>query len=407
LGREENFMTRLRTGYILIFTATLLLVAACSGDGDKTSDKAAQQGEAGGVPVMVARVEQKDVPLQLHAVGNVEAYSTVEVKPQVDGELDRVYFKEGDSVKKGDMLFLLDTRPFEYVLREAEANVARDTAQMKKAKEDARRYEDLIKRGVVSEEQYEQYRANYETLQAAVKADAAAVERARLDLEYCTIRSPIDGRIGEILVHEGNTVEKRKTILAVINQTKPVYVSFSLPEQYLSDVRDYLANEGSLNVYAEIPRGKSPLPVGTAGDEPGAEAGTQAASGPVAGELSFINNEVNEATGTITLKGIFPNEDESLWPGKFVNVSLTLTTQKDAILVPVRAVQTGRDGKYVFVVMPDSTVESRPVTEGAKSGNDIVILKGLKPGERVVTEGHLRLAPGVKVKIKDGAENEV
>lgn len=400
-------MTRLRTGYILIFTATLLLVAACSGDGDKTSDKAAQQGEAGGVPVMVARVEQKDVPLQLHAVGNVEAYSTVEVKPQVDGELDRVYFKEGDSVKKGDMLFLLDTRPFEYVLREAEANVARDTAQMKKAKEDARRYEDLIKRGVVSEEQYEQYRANYETLQAAVKADAAAVERARLDLEYCTIRSPIDGRIGEILVHEGNTVEKRKTILAVINQTKPVYVSFSLPEQYLSDVRDYLANEGSLNVYAEIPRGKSPLPVGTAGDEPGAEAGTQAASGPVAGELSFINNEVNEATGTITLKGIFPNEDESLWPGKFVNVSLTLTTQKDAILVPVRAVQTGRDGKYVFVVMPDSTVESRPVTEGAKSGNDIVILKGLKPGERVVTEGHLRLAPGVKVKIKDGAENEV
>lgn len=400
-------MTRLRTGYILIFTAALLLVAACSGDGDKTSDKTGQQGEAGGVPVIVARVEQKDVPLQLHAVGNVEAYSTVEVKPQVDGELDRVFFREGDSVKKGDMLFLLDTRPFEYVLREAEANVARDTAQMKKAKEDARRYEDLIKRGVVSEEQYEQYRANYETLQAAVKADAAAVERARLDLEYCTIRSPIDGRIGEILVHEGNTVEKRKTILAVINQTKPVYVSFSLPEQYLSDVRDYLANEGSLNVYAEIPRGKSPLPVGSAGDEPGAETGTQAPSGPVVGELSFINNEVNEATGTITLKGIFQNEDESLWPGKFVNVSLTLTTQKDAILVPVRAVQTGRDGKYVFVVMPDLTVESRPVVEGAKSGNDIVILKGLKPGERVVTEGHLRLAPGVKVKIKDGAENEV
>lgn len=400
-------MTRLRTAYTLIFTAALLLAAACSGEGDKNADKTGRQGEAGGVPVMVARVEQKDVPLQLHAVGNVEAYSTVEVKPQVDGELDRVYFKEGDSVKKGDMLFLLDTRPFEYVLREAEANVARDTAQMKKAKEDARRYEDLIKRGVVSEEQYEQYRANYETLQAAVKADAAAVQRAKLDLEYCTIRSPIDGRIGEILVHEGNTVEKRKTILAVINQTKPVYVSFSLPEQYLSDVRDYLANEGSLNVYAEIPRGKSPLPVGTAGDEPGAETGTQAPSGPVAGELSFINNEVNEATGTITLKGIFPNEDESLWPGKFVNVSLTLTTQKNAILVPVRAVQTGRDGKYVFVVMPDSTVESRPVVEGAKSGNDIVILKGLKPGERVVTEGHLRLAPGVKVKIKDGAENEV
>lgn len=152
---------------------------------------------------MVARVEQKDVPLQLHAVGNVEAYSTVEVKPQVDGELDRVYFKEGDSVRKGDMLFLLDTRPFEYALREAEADMARDAAQMRKAKEDARRYEDLVQRGVVSRQQFEQYRADYETLQAAVKADAAAAERARLDLEYCSIRSPIDGRIGEILSTRG------------------------------------------------------------------------------------------------------------------------------------------------------------------------------------------------------------
>lgn len=381
------------------------MVAACSQNGDKAADKSGLQGESAGVPVMVARVEQKDVPLQLHAVGNVEAYSTVEVKPQVDGELDRVYFKEGDSVRKGDMLFLLDTRPFEYALREAEANVARDAAQMKKAKEDARRYEDLIKRGVVSEQQYEQYRANYETLQAAVKADTAATGRARLDLEYCSIRSPIDGRIGEILVHEGNTVEKRKTVLAVINQTKPVYVSFSLPEQYLSDVRNYLAAEGGLDVYADVPKGKAPLPAGAPGEEP--DAGTLAQTEPAVGELSFINNQVNEATGTITLKGIFPNGDESLWPGKFVNVSLTLTTQKDAILVPVKAVQTGRDGKYVFIVLPDSTVESRPVVEGTKSGKDVVILKGLKPGERIVTEGHLRLAPGVKVKIKDGAENEV
>lgn len=184
-------------------------------------------------------------------------------------------------------------------------------------------------------------------------------------------------------------------------------MSFSLPEQYLSDVRNYLAAEGGLDVYADLPTGKSRLPVGTPGEEPVAENGTQAQTVPAVGELSFINNQVNEATGTITLKGIFPNGDESLWPGKFVNVSLTLTTQKDAILVPVKAVQTGRDGKYVFIVLPDSTVESRPVVEGAKSGKDVVILKGLKPGERVVTEGHLRLAPGVKVKIKDGAENEV
>jgi len=398
-------MTRLRTGYIFILTAALFLTAACSGDGDKTAGVKAQQGEGAGVPVLVASAEQKDVPLQLHAVGNVEAYSTVEVKPQVDGELDRIFFKEGDDVRKGDMLFLLDARPFEYALREAEANVARDTAQMKKAKEDARRYEDLVHRGVVSEQQYEQYRADYETLQAAVRADAATVQKAKLDLDYCSIRSPIDGRIGEILVNEGNTVEKRKTVLAVINQMKPVYVSFSLPEQYLTDIRDYLASEGSLGVYADIPKGKSSAPGGSSEGYSAPDDRTVAE--PVLGELSFINNEVNEATGTIMLKGIFRNEEESLWPGKFVNVSLTLTTQKDAILVPLKALQTGRDGEYVFVVLPDSTVESRPVVEGTKSGQDVVILKGLKPGERVVTEGHLRLAPGVKVKIKDGTENEV
>jgi multidrug efflux system membrane fusion protein len=359
-----------------------------------------------GVPVRVATVEQRDVPLQLHAVGNVEAYSTVEVRPQVDGELEQTYFKEGDSVKKGDMLFLLDTRPFEYVYRESEANTARDTAQMKKAKEDARRYEDLVKRGVVSEQQFEQYSADYQALEAAVRADAAAAEKAKLDIEYCSIRSPIDGRIGEILVHIGNTVEKRKTVLAVINQTKPVNVNFSLPEQYLSDIRNYLASEGGLKVYAEIPRGKSSSPVSALKEEPASESGPNAGSRAVEGDLNFINNEVSEATGTIMLKGVFHNEDESLWPGKFVNVSLTLTTQENAILVPAKAVQTGRDGTYVFVVAPDSTVESRPVVEGVKSGQDVVILEGLKPGERVVTEGHLRLAPGVKVTIKEGKENE-
>lgn len=395
-------MTLRRRGHFFLFAAYLILAAACSGDGDKAGREA--QGTA--VPVRVARVELRDVPIQLHAVGNVEAYSTVEVRPQVDGELERIYFKEGDSVKKGDMLFLLDTRPFEYALRAAEANLARDTAQMKKAKEDARRYEDLHRRGVVSEQQYDQYRADYEALEAAVRADRASVEKARLDLEYCSIRSPIGGRIGEILVDVGNTVEERSTTLAVINQTMPVYVNFSLPEQYLSDIRNYLAAEGSLEVYASIPKGKSPSPgVKDEGAEPG--AGSQAESRPAVGELSFINNEVNEATGTIMLKGVFQNEDESLWPGKFVNVSLTLTTQEDAVLVPAKAIQTGREGKYVFVVTPDSTVESRNIVEGVKYGDDVVILEGLKPGERVVTEGHMRLAPGVKVTVRNGTENEV
>ena len=400
-------MTRRGSGYFFLFTAFLIFTAACSGEGDKPADKSSQEGHGAGVPVRVARVEQKDVPLQLHAVGNVEAYSTVEIRPQVDGELDRIFFKEGDSVKKGDMLFLLDTRPFEYSLRESEANMARDMAQMKKAKEDARRYEDLVRRGVVSEQQFEQYRADYQALEAAVRADSASVEKAKLDIEYCSIHSPIEGRIGEILVHVGNTVEKRKTILAVINQTKPVNVNFSLPEQYLSDIRDYLAAEGSLRVYADIPKGKSSSPAGTMDKEAVPGTGPQIESQPAVGELSFINNQVNEATGTIMLKGIFQNEDEALWPGKFVNVSLTLTTQENAILVPAAAIQRGRDGTYVYVVTPDSTVESRPVVEGVKSGQDIVIIKGLHQGERVVTEGHLRLAPGVKVTIKDGKGNEV
>ncbi len=395
-------MTRRRSVYVFLHTAILICIAACSGG----SDEPGQQVQAASVPVRVATVEQRDVPLQLHAVGNVEAYSTVEIKPQVDGELEQIYFKEGDSVKKGDMLFLLDTRPFEYVYRGSEANTARDTAQMKKAKEDARRYEDLVKRGVVSEQQFEQYSADYQALEAAVRADAAAAEKAKLDIEYCSIRSPIDGRIGEILVHTGNTVEKRKTILAVVNQTKPVNVNFSLPEQYLSDIKNYLASEGGLKVYAEIPEGKSSSPVSALKQEPASDTGSHAESRAVEGDLNFINNEVNEATGTIMLKGVFRNEDEALWPGKFVNVSLTLTTQKNAILVPAKAVQTGRDGTYVFVVASDSTVESRPVVEGVKSGQDVVILEGLKPGERVVTEGQLRLAPGVKVTIKEGKENE-
>lgn len=400
-------MTRRRPDYFFLITALFAVIAACSGESDTPADKTSQEVRGTGVPVRVARAEQKDVPIQLHAVGNVEAYSTVEIRPQVDGELDRIYFKEGDSVKKGDMLFLLDARPFEYTLRESEANMARDMAQMKKAKEDARRYEDLVKRGVVSEQQYEQYRADYQALEAAVRADSATIEKAKLDIEYCSIRSPIDGRIGEILMDVGNTVEERSTTLAVINQTMPVYVNFSLPEQYLSDIRNYLAAEGSLAVYAYIPKGKSSSPGGALDKDAASGTGTQTESQPAAGELSFINNEVNEATGTIMLKGIFENDDEALWPGKFVNVSLTLTTQEDAVIVPAKAVQTGRDGTYVFVVTSELTVESRPVVEGAKSGQDVVILEGLKPGERVVTEGHLRLAPGVKVTIKNGTENEV
>jgi multidrug efflux system membrane fusion protein len=400
---RKGFMTRSRPGYFILITAFLMFIAACSGESDTPADKSSQEGRGTGVPVRVARAEQKDVPVQLNAIGNVEAYSIVEVKPQVDGELSKIYFKEGENVSKGELLFLIDTRPYENDLRQAEANMARDTAMLKKAEQDALRYEDLINKGVVSAQQYDQVRAEYESLGATVRADRAAVESAKLELEYCSIRSPIDGRIGEILVHEGNTVESRSTLLAVINQTKPVNVNFSVPEQFLALIRSYKADAGDLKVYASVPKGSRTA------ERQDAEGIKQSANlttenEPAVGTLSFVDNQVNESTGTIMMKAIFQNESETLWPGKFINVTINLTTQEDAIVIPSRAVQTGQDGDYVFVVKPDSTVESRPVVPGARLDGEVVITKGLEPGEIVVTEGQLRLAPGVKVRTNESSQ---
>jgi len=391
-----------------LFFTSLLIVLLLSFSCDRGGSKAEGRPDGGkseGVPVTVARVTTKDVPIRLSAIGNVEPYSTVEIKPQVEGQLSRVYFKEGENVRSGDLLFLIDPRPYENALRQAEANMARNSAMMKNAEQDAARYEDLINKGVVSAQQYDQVKAEFESLKASVNADRAAVANAKLELEYCSIRSPIDGRIGEILVHEGNTVETRTTLLAVINQTKPVFVNFSVPEHFLALIREYLADSGELKVYAVVPytsRKNDESPAGgetaeTAGISPGDQT-------PAEGKLSFIDNKVNETTGTVRLKAVFENADEMLWPGKFVNVSLNLTTQENATIVPARAVQSGQSGDYVFVVKPDSTVESRPVVPGPRVDRDVVITKGLKPGEIVVTEGQLRLAPGMKVRTNDSPE---
>lgn len=398
-------MTRRRPGYFFLITALFAVIAACSGESDGSADKSSQEGEGAGVPVRVARVEQKDVPVQLNAIGNVVAYSIVEVKPQVDGELSKVYFKEGENVSKGELLFLIDTRPYENALRQAEANMARDTAMLKKAEQDALRYEDLINKGVVSAQQYDQVRAEYESLGATVRADRAAVESTKLELEYCSIRSPIDGRIGEILVHEGNTVESRSTLLAVINQTKPVNVNFSVPEQFLALIRSYMADAGDLKVYASVPEGSRTAERQDA-DAEGIKHAPHLASEnePAVGTLSFVDNQVNESTGTIMMKAIFQNDSETLWPGKFINVTIKLTTEEDALVIPARAVQTGQQGDYVFVVKPDSTVESRPVVPGARIDGEVVITKGLEPGELVVTEGQLRLAPGIKVRTNESSK---
>ncbi len=387
---------------IFLFAASLVLAVSCSGEG---GDGKGREGEDAGVPVRVARVEQKDVPVQLTAIGNVEAYSIVEVKPQVDGELSKVYFKEGENVKKGELLFLIDTRPYETALRQSEANMARDSALLKKAEQDALRYKDLISKGVVSAQQYDQVQADYESLVATVRADKAAVERARLELEYCSIKSPIDGRIGEILVHEGNTVESRSTLLAVINQTKPVNVNFSVPEQFLALIRSYMAEAGDLKVYASVPAGsRTEGRKESEGMKDSAEPAVE--DEPAVGTLSFVDNKVNESTGTIMMKAVFQNESEKLWPGKFINVTINLTTQKDALVIPARALQSGQSGDYVFVVKPDSTVESRPVVPGARIGSEVVITKGLEPGELIVTEGQLRLGPGVKVRIEESVSRD-
>ena len=377
----KNKMSRSKNRFIVFLVFGLALLLSCSNGHSQPDQKSNQTA----VPVMVAAVIRKDVPAQLQAIGNVEPYSTVSVKSQVEGQLGKVYFEEGDEVKKGELIFLVDSRPFEASLKQAQANMERNLAQMKKAQSDTRRYAELLKKGIVSEAEYDQYRSSYETFKATVNADAAAVEKAKLQLEYCYIRSPIDGRIGRLMVNPGNIVEGNQTILAVINQIKPIYVTFSVPEQKLSEIRKYMSAAGKLKVEV-IPSAEN--------------------DNPVSGELTFLNNQVDATTGTILLKALFPNEDEFLWPGKFVNIALLLTTLKNAVVIPSEAVQTGQEGEYVFVVKPDLTVESRPVTVGSRLAQHVVIAEGLRLQEKVVTSGQFDLAPGVKVEIKNNAEGD-
>jgi multidrug efflux system membrane fusion protein len=378
--KERIKISCLSMGYVGLLMASLVLLLDCSNGPTQPDQKSNQSA----VPVTVATVIQKDVPVQLQAIGNVEAYSTVSVKSQVEGQLAHVYFEEGDEVRKGELIFLIDPRPFEASLKQAQANMARDVTQMKKAESDTRRYAELLKKGIVSEAEYDQYRTSFETFQATVNADSAAVENAKLQLEYCYIRSPIDGRIGRLMVNPGNIVEANQTTLVIINQIKPIYVTFSIPEQKLIEIRKYMASAGKLKVEAIISTEKD---------------------NPVGGELTFLNNQVDTTTGTILLKALFPNEDELLWPGKFVNVALTLTTINDAVVIPSEAVQTGQEGEYVFVVKSDLTVESRPVIIGGRLDQDVVIAEGLQPEEKVVTNGQHDLAPGVKVEVKNRVES--
>jgi multidrug efflux system membrane fusion protein len=362
-----------------MFLSVLAFSSSCSGDSAGQSPKKDAKGVPA-VPVLVSPVIQKPMAVELRAIGNVQAYSTVVVKSLVEGTLTQAYFKEGQEVKKGDLLFTIDPRPFEVQLKQAEANLARDRAQAENARQEADRYQDLLKKEYVSQEQYEQIRATAAAYEGTLLADQAAIEQAKLQLDYCSIRSPIDGVAGTLLVYPGNLVKVNDPDhpLVTINQIRPIYVAFSVPEKDLSEIRKYRALR-PLTVDATIPH--SPTP-------------------PARGLLTFVDNTVNNTTGTIQLKALFPNDVKTLWPGQFVNAVLTLTTQPDAIVVPTQAVQSGQQGSYVFVVKSDQTVESRPVVVAREVSGETVIDAGLASGEQVVTDGQLRLAPGAKVEIK-------
>ena len=357
---------------LIVPVALFLIIIACSNSGK------AKQAAQPAVPVKIGDVMQLNIPVQINAIGNVEAYNAVSVKALVNGEIIGVQFKEGQDVQQGDVLFQIDPRPYEAALKQAEAQLARDAAQAKNAEEQARRYEILVQKDYVSKDQYDQFRSAADALAAAVQADKANVENGRLQLAYCTIKSPIDGRVGSVLINKGNVIKANDLTMVTINKIAPIYVAFSLPEQNLANIKKYMA-EGSLHVDAVIP-----------GDE----------KRPVQGKLTFINNAVDTATGTIQLKGTFENKDKRLWPGQFINVVLTLTTQRNAVVMPAAALQTGQQGQYVFVLKPDNTVESRPVTVARTSGDIAVVAQGVTPGEKVVTDGQLNLITGVRVELK-------
>jgi membrane fusion protein, multidrug efflux system len=333
------------------------------------------------VPVTAAAVVSKTVPVRLRAIGNIEPYTTVAIKARVDGQIDAVRFSEGDEVAKGATLFELDRRPFEAQLAQAQATLLKDRATLDNAREQEKRYKDLLQKKFISPDAYGQVRTNAETAAAQVGADEAAIQGIRLQIDYCTIRAPITGYAGKIMIQQGNLVKANDTnALVVINQVRPIYASFSVPEQDLDAVRRYEA-DGELQVTAAVPKSSHP---------------------PLPGKLTFIDNTTDVTTGTIKLRAEFPNADKALWPGQFVDVVLTLTQQKDAVVMPATAVQNGPNGQYVFVVKPDNSVELRNVKIARTEGDDAVVASGVVPGDTVVTTGQLRLAPGIRVRLDSG-----
>jgi len=375
--------------FMRLGVAVILLslgAAACSAGGETPAQAAgaraggARGGGAPAVPVATAKVEQKSMPLALTVIGTAEASSNVAVHAQITGALTSVNFKEGDDVTKGQVLFTLDRRPLEGALAQAQATLARDMAQSAQAKSTAARFQDLQSRGIATKEQADVSRTTAAALDATLESDRAAVENAKVQLQYATITAPLSGRTGALIVHEGNLVRANDaTALVVINQVAPIYVSFGIPEGRLPELKRYMA-QGTVHVEAAAP------------------GETKSSSG----RITFIDNAVDSTTGQIRIKASFPNADHRLWPGQFANVVVTLSTEPNAIVVPTAAVQSGQQGNYVFVVKPDMTVDLRSVGVERQVAEATVVQNGLKPDEIVVTDGQLRLVPGARVSIKSG-----
>jgi multidrug efflux system membrane fusion protein len=361
------------------YPAVLATLASAAVAGCHRSDARPRQPS---VPVTVAAVESRSVPYEISAIGTVTPIQTVAVRSQVSGTLIRVAFQEGDEVQKGQLLFQIDARPFQAALEQARANLAKDRAQQVNAQAQVARYQELARNDLATQEQFDQMRANAEALQATVTADSAALQTATLNLEYTTIRAQITGRTGNLLLRGGNLAQANGAApLVVINQLRPIAVSFSVPQQYLDDIQRYGARHP---LEARI----RPANDSTAG---------------TTGRLTFVNNQVDTATGTIQLKATFANADHKLWPGEFVAVRLVLDVQQDALTIPSQAVMTGQTGTYVYVLNADQTARTQDVSLGRTANDYVVVEKGLTAGQRVVTDGQLRLVPGARVEIKTGA----
>lgn len=353
---------------LLFCFALLLLHQGCSLRKEKPKTKPA-------VPVKTALAVQKTVPVQIKGIGTIEAVSTVAVKAQVSGQISRIHLPEGSEVRQGDLLVSIDPEPFQAALRQAEAALARSQAQARFAADQARRYEGLLKEGIVTHDQYDQLRSNAESLSASVAADRAAVANARIQLGYCSIRSPLTGRTGAVALHAGNLVKANDLTILTVNQISPINVTFNLPEKRLAELKRAMAG-GQLKVEALIPQQPG-----------GAETGT----------ISFLDNAVNPATGTIKLKGLFANKARRLWPGQFAELVLTLASRQNAVVVPASAVQNGQQGEYVYVVSKEQKAELRQVVTAPADEGELVIEKGVASGEIVVIDGQLRLTPGAVV----------